>query len=114
MSKKVIKEFKLEHVYKYAISCDSAVIKDGVPCNCMKDGIPDCGSGLLSYWGSKMIGMDDTKIRNFYEVDDPDFKPLIPKHIQENKQVTYDIHQIIDRIQLPANRLKKLHDLLYK
>lgn len=107
----LIKQFDLFHAYRHAISCDRAKVIDGVPHNCMKDGIPACGSGLLSYWGSKMVGLDDTKIRKFYEVDDPDFKPLIPGHIKDNAQNNYDIHKIIDRIHFPKDKLEKLHSL---
>ena len=107
----LIKEFNLIHAYKHAISCDRAKVIDGVPCNCMKDGIPACGSGLLSYWGSKMVGMDDTKIRNFYEIDDPDFKPLIPGHLDKESE-SYDIHKIIDRIHFPKDKLENLHRLV--
>jgi len=107
----LIKEFNLIHAYKHAISCDRAKVIDGVPCNCMKDGIPACGSGLLSYWGSKMVGMDDTKIRNFYEINDPDFKPLIPGHLNKESE-SYDIHKIIDRIHFPKDKLENLHRLV--
>lgn len=110
----LINEFKdvILPAYKYAISCDRAKVIDGVPCNCMKDGIPACGSGLLSYWGSKMVGMDDTKIRKFYEVDDPDFKPLIPEHLKYDAHKDYDIHKIIDRIHFPKDKLDNLHKLV--
>ena len=107
----LIKEFNLIDAYKHAISCDRAKVIDGIPCNCMKDGIPACGSGLLSYWGSKMVGMDDTKIRKFYEVDDPEFKPLVPEHLDHSYE-TYDIHQIIDRIHFPKDKLDNLHKLV--
>ena len=107
----LIKEFDLIHAYKHAISCDRAKVIDGVPHNCMKDGIPACGSGLLSYWGSKMIGMDDTKIRKFYEIDDPDFKPLVPEHLSKEPE-SYNIHKIIDRIHFPKDKLDVLHNLI--
>lgn len=107
----LIKEFNLIHAYKHAISCDRAKVIDGIPCNCMKDGIPACGSGLLSYWGSKMVGMDDTQIRKFYEIDDPEFKPLIPEHLNHDPE-PYDIHKIIDRIHFPKDKLDKLHSLV--
>lgn len=110
----LIKAFKLEHIFRHAISCDRAKVIDGIPHNCMKDGIPACGSGLLSYWASKMVGMDDTTIRKFYEIDDPDFKPMVAKHIKDNKQVNYDIHQIIDRIHFPKDKLDNLHNLINK
>lgn len=110
----LIDEFKdvILPAYKHAISCDRAKVIDGVPCNCMKDGIPACGSGLLSYWGSKMVGMDDTKIRKFYEVDDPEFKPLIPEHLKCGAHKDYDIHRIIDRIHFPKDKLDNLHKLV--
>lgn len=107
----LIKEFDLIDVYQHAISCDRAKVIDGVPCNCMKDGIPACGSGLLAYWGSKMVGMDDTKIRKFYEIDDPDFKPLMPSHLN-NEPEGYDIHKIIDRIHFPKDKLDNLHKII--
>ena len=107
----LIKEFHLEHAYKHAISCDRAKVIDGVPCNCMKNGVPACGSGLLSYWGSKMVGMDDTKIRNFYEVDDPDLKILEPEHLNHEPE-KYDIHAIINRIHFPNDKLYNLHRLI--
>ena len=109
----LIKAFHLEHAYQHAISCDRAIVdENGVPRNCMKDGVPACGSGLLSYWGSKMVGMDDTKIRKFYEIDDPNFKAMVPKHMSDNKEVNYNIHQIIDRIHLPKDKLQNLHNLV--
>ena len=108
----LIKQFNLFSAYQHAISCDRAKVINGVPHNCMKDGIPACGSGLLSYWGSKMVGLDDTKIRRFYEVDDPDFKPLVPGHIKTGDQNNYDIHKIIDRIHFPKDKLEKLHSLV--
>jgi len=107
----LIKEFHLEHAYRHAISCDRAKVIDGVPCNCMKNGVPACGSGLLSYWGSKMVGMDDTKIRNFYEVDDPDLKILEPEHLNHEPE-KYDIHSIINRIHFPNDKLYNLHRLV--
>lgn len=107
----LIKEFHLEQAYRHAISCDRAKVIDGVPCNCMKNGVPACGSGLLSYWGSKMVGMDDTKIRNFYEVDDPDLKILEPEHLKHEPE-KYDIHAIIDRIHFPKDKLDNLHRLV--
>ncbi len=107
----LIKEFHLEQAYRHAISCDRAKVIDGVPCNCMKNGIPACGSGLLSYWGSKMVGMDDTKIRNFYEVNDPDLKILEPEHLKHEPE-KYDIHAIIDRIHFPKDKLDNLHKLV--
>lgn len=108
----LIDEFGLEDVYRHTISCDRPIIKAhcgyDLACNCMKNGIPACGSGLLSYWGSKMVGMDDMKLRNFYEVDDPDYEPHIPQHLKDGFTKNPNIHDIIDRILLPEDKLINL------
>jgi 7-cyano-7-deazaguanine synthase in queuosine biosynthesis/predicted glutamine amidotransferase len=120
----LIKEFKLEDVYRHTISCDRPIvtypeIRFGAPVtekpvarNCMKDGMPACGSGLLSYWGSKMVGLDDMKMRNFYEVDDPDYQAHIPQHIKDQFSKKPDIDNIIDRILLPKDKLDNLRSVL--
>ena len=125
----MIKAFGLENVYRHTISCDRPMIEtpscdhtrinhipknsfDGVACNCMKDGMPACGSGLLSYWGAKMVGMDDMKLRNFCEVDDPDYHAYIPEHIKSKFNKTPDINTIINRIILPEDKLNNLRKRL--
>ena len=135
----MIKAFGLENVYKHTISCDRPIVRceniryrrekgldsdlpgtipvletvaDYVPCNCSKNGIPACGSGLLSYWGSKMVGMDDMKLRNYYEVDDPDYIAYIPDHIKSKFSKTPDINSILDRILLPEDKLYNLKRVL--
>ena len=128
----MIKEFELEKVYRHTISCDRPIVEsrnsrlrdvpnqskdeiprkewvvDNIPCNCMKNGIPACGSGLLSYWGSKMVGMDDMKLRNFYEVKDSDYEAYIPEHIKSKFSKNPNIYEIIDRILLPEDKLNVL------
>lgn len=129
----LIKEFKLENIYRHTISCDRPKIqsvkdvkglqkKTGsvmstpegqkiVPCNCMKNGMPACGSGLLSFWGSKMIGLNDMKMRNFYEVDDPYYEPHIPQHLKDGFNKNPNIHEIIDRILLPEDKIENLRKI---
>jgi len=124
----LMKEFELENVYRWTISCDRPTIEcptcdhvicntgsdivDGVACNCMKDGMPACGSGLLSYWSSKMVGLDDTTIRNFYKVKDDNYKAFVPDHIKKKQIKSYDIEQIIDRILLPKDKIEILKQKL--
>lgn len=120
----LMKHFNLQNVYKWTISCDRAGVEcvtcdhtrinhippnsiDGVPCNCMRNGMPACGSGLLSYWSSKLVGLDDMKIRNFYEIPSNEkYEAYVPKHLTQNvlKKIP-DVNNIIDRILLPKDRL---------
>jgi len=125
----LIKEFQLQNIYRNTISCDRPMIETpscdhtrinhipknhshGVACNCMKDGMPACGSGLLSYWGAKMVDMDDMKLRNFCEVNDPGYHAYIPDHIKSKFSKSPDINTIIDRIILPPERLELLRKRL--
>lgn len=103
-------QLKLHSVWKETISCDRPIVENGIAKNCSKDGIPACGSGLLSYWASKMVGLDDMKIRNFYEVDDPDYQAHIPTHLATNKIIEKDIKSIIDRILIPNENKKTLYN----
>jgi len=102
----LIKEFGLEDIYRETISCDRPLIVNGRQCNCSKNGIPACGSGLLSYWASKISGLEDN--RNFYEVDDPSYEAYIPEHIKDNFSRKPDIGGIINRILLPKDKLENL------
>lgn len=111
----ILRSFKdyLMDAYKYTISCDRAIVDDnGVARNCCHNGIPACGSGLLSYWASKKVGMDDTKIRNFYECEDEKYHAFVPDHMKSNEVCKYDIHQIIDRIHFSKDHLEQLHSLV--
>jgi len=118
----LMKEFKLTNVYKHTISCDRPIVHcSGEPGtedeivearNCMKDGMPACGSGLLSFWSSKMCNMNDMELRNFYEVYDPEYVAHIPGHIKNQATKTPDVNDIIDRILLPPEKIKRLKEIL--
>jgi 7-cyano-7-deazaguanine synthase in queuosine biosynthesis len=125
----LIKEFNLQKIYRNTISCDRPIIehpmcdhakinyipdncKDGVPCNCLVNGAPGCGSGALSAWAAKMIGLDDLAMRNFCEVSDPNYKAYVPKHLSQNIKRIPDINSIIDRILLPPDKLDNLRKQL--
>jgi 7-cyano-7-deazaguanine synthase in queuosine biosynthesis len=97
-------------LFDMCISCDRAKIVDGVPCNCSKNDMPACGSGLLSAWSEKMLGLETN--RNFYEVDDPDYVAHIPKHIKDQFSKNPDINDIIGRILLPDDKIENLRRLL--
>jgi len=103
----LIKEFKLEDVYRHTISCDRPIVEDGVPKNCSKNGMAACGSGLLSMWGASMVGLDDLQMRNFYEIIE-DYVAHIPGHIKDQFTKAPSIEHIINRILLPADRLDNL------
>jgi 7-cyano-7-deazaguanine synthase in queuosine biosynthesis/predicted glutamine amidotransferase len=70
----------LERISPWLVSCDRPIVKeveiDGetkkVPFNCSKNGLPACGSGLLSFAACKRAGIRD--MRNYYEVLDDDWK----------------------------------------
>jgi 7-cyano-7-deazaguanine synthase in queuosine biosynthesis len=112
----MIKEFNLFDMYGHTISCDRPRLirnehglrEPMIACNCMKDEIPACGSGLLSYWASKMVGMDDMKMRSFYIVNDPGYVPYMPEHMKQMFQKKPDILDIIDRILLPKDKIENL------
>ena len=89
----------------YMVSCDRPIVKDGQPHNCSKNGLPACGSGLLSYWGSKIAGVEDT--RNYYEVDD-EFNGYASKSDLTPKY--QDINKIIDKLEIPEFRRRLLRD----
>lgn len=104
----LIKAFGLEDVYKYTISCDRPVVVNGIAKNCCKDGIPACGSGLLSYWASKMVGLDDMQIREFYDCEDSTYHAHKPKHLESNTISEKDIESIINRILIPSENKNTL------
>ncbi len=99
-------------LFDMCISCDRAKVIDGIPCNCSKDGIPACGSGLLSYWSEKMLDIETN--RNFYVVDDPSYVAYVPTHIKSKFKKTPDINDIINRIKLPDDKLKNLRKHIVK
>jgi len=102
----LVQALGFEDVISNTISCDRPIVRHGIPYNCAKDGIPACGSGLLSYWGAKMAGMKGDP-RMFYEIEG-DYIPHIPKHLIEGAKRNIDINQILDRILLPADKIKIL------
>jgi len=126
----LIKHLDLTRVYRHTISCDRACVEtpvcdhvlinyiapnsnNSVACNCMQNGIPACGSGLLSYWASKMVGMDDMKIRNFYEVPSNEpYEAYIPDHLKQGFKKNPDVNDIINRILLPEDKLDNLRKIL--
>jgi len=83
-----------------------------VPCNCSSNGKPACGSGALSYWAAKMVGLDDMKLRNFYDIKDPNFKLFEPDHMKSNKILEKDINQIIEKIKFPKDKIENLKKLI--
>jgi len=107
----VAREFGLLDLVKHTISCDRPIVdSSGIPRNCFHDGQPACGSGLLSWWAAKMVGMSDH--RQFYEVDDSGYIAHKPKHLDTSKVLSKDIHSIIDRILFPADKIENLHNRL--
>jgi len=111
----LVKEFALFDIVKNTISCDRPMFDvvvgrgESHAKNCSKDGMPACGSGLLSWWAAKMVGLDDMDIRKFYDVQDDDYKAHVPAHINEGHVLTKNIHKIIDRINFPQDKLNILH-----
>lgn len=96
----LIKFLEIEEIIKDTISCDRPIVdKNGVPRNCMKNGLPACGSGALSYWAAKMVGMEDN--RNFYEVDDDAYELHHAEHLYTGQKLYSSIDNIVDRILIP-------------
>ena len=109
----LIKEFSLENMYSKTISCDRPKLVNGVPCNCSHNGLPACGSGLLSYWGAHKVGLDDMKLRSFYEIPEgEDYKAYRPSHMDNTSTVSPDINNIIDRILLPKDKIDNLKKII--
>jgi len=71
----------LEKISPWLVSCDRPIVseielygeKKLVPMNCRKNGIPACGSGLLSAVAAKRAGVAD--LRYYYDVDDSSWEP---------------------------------------
>ena len=105
----LIRELGLIDVYKHTISCDRPRMILGEPCNCSKNGMPACGSGLLSYWASKMVDMDDFEIRNFYEVED-EYEAHMPQHLKDGFTKNPNFDDIVSRILLPEDKLDKIRE----
>jgi len=108
----LIKAFDLIDIYEYTISCDRPKVEywfgTPTPKNCSHNGLPACGSGLLSYWASKMVGLDDMEIRKFYEIEG-EYKAHMPGHLGD-KELVKDIPAIINRILIPNENKQILLD----
>ena len=98
----------LKKLSPFMISCDRPKLINGYPHNCQKNGKPACGSGALSYWASKIAGVDDN--RKYYEVDDNDYTLYTPRSTLEEKN--FNIYDIVDRISIPSGNKKMLKDYL--
>lgn len=83
----------------WLISCDRPIVEDGIVKNCSKDGKPACGSGLLSYWACIKAGYEDK--RNYYQVDDPEYKAYEPDN-DFSKPVEFDLEKIISKLEIPV------------
>lgn len=79
----------------WLISCDRPKVINGLPYNCSKNGEPACGSGLLSYWASKMAGVPD--LRRYYEIEG-EYKSYKPPSTLEPKIIT--IEKIIEKLEI--------------
>ena len=92
------KYFHLEHLFGHTVSCDRAIVRGNRVRQCSKDGMPACGSGLLSWWASKKAGLKDT--RSYYEIDDPDYKAYIPDYLKDGDvdPGLYSAQEIIDKV----------------
>ena len=86
----------LEELSPWLVSCDRPIVKNGKPYNCSKNGVPACGSGLLSYWASKIAGVEDK--RNFYEIES---EVEEYKLNSELKVKEFDLDQILNKINIP-------------
>lgn len=102
--------FKYLDLLDMCISCDRAKIVNGIPCNCMKNGLPACGSGLLSRWSENILGLKTN--RNFYEVEDEGYIAHVPKHMTDGVVRTTDVNSIIDRILIPEDKKQNLRNKL--
>jgi len=100
----------LEELSPNLISCDRPKLIDDNPHNCQKDGLPACGSGLLSYWASKLAGVKD--LRRYYDVDDPDYVAYNPPSNLEKKSV--GMESILKKLQLHAINLRILQKKLIR
>lgn len=96
----------LDKLGRWMVSCDRPIVYNG-ECvegkgvmNCSKNGIPACGSGLLSYWAAKLAGIEDP--RNYYEVDDEEY--VAHEHIEDLEVKDLDIHKIVDKLLIPEYR----------
>lgn len=105
----------LEKLSPWLISCDRPIVQEDengeiVGKNCSKNGKPACGSGLLSFWASKIAGVADT--RRYYEVDDPEYVAYEPNTAFTVK--TFSLKSVVNRIEIPEQYKKNLIDYIKK
>lgn len=93
---------QLENLSKYLVSCDRPKVIDGEPYNCFYNGMPACGSGLLSYWACKAAGLQD--LRNYYQID----KEYIPYSIKVDQKPISRIEDIINKLEIHSENKEKL------
>ena len=99
---------------EHMISCDRPHVVQGVPHNCcivpdsdyrkLDKLVPACGSGLLSYWASKIAGVKDH--RRYYEVTDPNYKPFKPN--SDLAPAKFSLEVITSKIMIHEENKKKL------
>ena len=105
----LLKELNLlDKLSPWLVSCDRPIIKDNLVCNCSKNNEPACGSGRLSWWASKLAGVDDT--RNYYEVDDENYKGYNPPSDMTPK--TIKVNDILSKIEIPKYNIDILSKVL--
>jgi 7-cyano-7-deazaguanine synthase in queuosine biosynthesis len=90
----------LDKIGEWLVSCDRPVVIDNAVYNCLKDGKPACGSGLLSSWASKLAGIKDP--RKYYSVEDDSYKSH--EHKKEFKSKDLDIYNIVDKLLIPNHK----------
>jgi 7-cyano-7-deazaguanine synthase in queuosine biosynthesis len=94
----------LEVLSPWLISCDRPIVDAyGIPRNCSKGGSPACGSGLLSYWASKIAGVED--LRNYYEINE-EYIPYVPPSDLSIKDIS--VTDIVDKLQIHEENKKIL------
>lgn len=97
----------LETLSPWLISCDRPKVIDGMPHNCSKNGIPACGSGLLSYWAAKLAGVPDT--RRYYEIED-EYTAYNPPSGLKPKEI--NLNQVLNKLQIHPENLEILRKRL--
>jgi 7-cyano-7-deazaguanine synthase in queuosine biosynthesis len=100
----------LEDIYPLLISCDRPRVVDGVQCNCSKNGLPACGSGLLSYWAEKKSGLDIS--RKYYEIEE-EYTAYIPNNDFADK-LTFDLEKTLNKMRIPKENIEILKGQIIK
>ncbi len=68
----ILKQLGLEELFGMTVSCDNAIVENGVVKQCWAgdypNGSPACGSGRLSLWAAKKAGIKDNRV--YYKIKD--------------------------------------------